>query len=116
MNRKTQAAAEHKATTTKVDREIIAIMPPLSPLLCLLLGTSTPKGFIALALLSLPGYGPASITSASEEGGDGGKPIHIDKSYLYYKTYTYKEREPGINIHLDIAHIVLHNPQSRMLL
>lgn len=75
--------------TTKDDRAIIAIMPPLSPLLCLLLGTATPKG---LALLVLPGYGPAFNTSASEEGGDGGKPVHTDKTYSYCIIKTYIKR------------------------
>lgn len=76
FNRKNQAAAENKMTAREADKIIITIMPVLSPSLCCLLGTSTPRGFIVLPLLSVPEYGPSSIILASEEGGGSGKPTN----------------------------------------
>lgn len=96
----THAAAEHKTTPTKAESAIIAIMPPLSPLLCRPFCTSTPRGLFVLALL-VPEYGPPSIMVISEgKGGDGGKPtitgavIYINSQLKIIKERERERKEP----------------------
>lgn len=90
FNRKTQAAAENKMTAREADKISITIMPVLSPSLCRLFGTSTPRGFIVLPLLSVPEYGPSSIILASDEGGGSGKPTNAQ---FYVRQVIIRDRE-----------------------
>lgn len=64
----------------KDDRAITAIVLLPSPPF-FLLGTSTPKGFIALPWLSFPMYGPSSVVEMVDgaEGGEGGRPVHVQE-------------------------------------
>lgn len=117
----TQAAAEHKTTPTKAESAIIAITPPLSPLLCRTFCTSTPRGLFVLALL-VPEYGPPSIMVMPEgKGGDGGKPT-ITGAVIYINSQLkiITQRERGKNLSVTIyqgsGHIVLHSPQSWKIL
>lgn len=65
----------HITKAVKDDNAITAIMLPLR-LSFLLVGTSTPIGFIVLPSFSWPGYDPSNILSmlGGAEGGEGGRP------------------------------------------
>lgn len=64
-------------TKTVIDDRIITTIMLLPSPSFLLLGKSTPKGFIAAPLLSWPACGPSSIveTLVDAKGGDGGRPV-----------------------------------------
>lgn len=87
----TQVTAKHKTTATAAERAITMIIPPLSPSLCRFFRTSTPRGLFALALLSIPGYGPPSImVMPVGEGGDWGRPKISEVLYKFLDEYNEK--------------------------
>lgn len=120
LNRRIQAAAEHKMTAAKDESTIIAMTASLSLFLWLLLCTLTPRGFFGLKLLSTPTSGPPSGRLKSEAGGDEGKP----RNHSWYELLTsahecIKERERDKALEMlyrDNEHTVLHSHQRRMVL
>lgn len=69
--------------TTKVviDDKTITMTIFLPNAFFLLLGTSTPRGFMALPSLSVPGFGRSLIVAVAvvNEGGEGGRPAKLTK-------------------------------------